>query len=356
MATISYLLITRDDALITAWRTAFAAQGLILLTTPTRRDLHSEVVAALGDATNPILLIDLAYLAQQKTTLIDWIQNLNQTYRHGVAVAISAYSAHISTGQNNWAKKSGALGLLPRAHAMEMPQIMMQFLRMAHEGETHVSAMDAERYLREVGFEPGSIADELGISHEVMALLKQHSLTPAALVSDMEMAIELAHEDRSYLLKKYRLCIVAKDMVSWIARRLDVPRAMATNVGKLLQRLGYIYHVVYEQDFNDATLYFRIARNEQNIDAMFIQVVLQKLLQNRHGLVADRSYGGKKYADCFIGSAFVDWLVHKHRFSADKAIDIGRHLYDLGAFHHVLNEHPFIDGYYYYSLAKKPEV
>jgi Domain found in Dishevelled, Egl-10, and Pleckstrin (DEP) len=356
MAKISYVLITRDDALITAWRVAFASHGLILLTTPARRDLHSEVVAALGDATNPVLLIDLAYLAQQKTTLIDWIQRFNQTYRHGVVVAISAHSAHISTGQNNWAKKSGALGLLPRAHAMEMPQAMAQFLRLSQEAGAPVKNIDTENYLREAGFDADSIVDELRISEEVMALLKQHSLTPAALVSDMEMAPELAHEDRSYHLKKYRLCIVAKDMVTWLAQRLDVPRARATNVGKVLQRLGYIYHVVYEQDFNDTALFFRVARNEQNIDDMFIQVVLQKLLQNRHGLVADRTYGGKKYEDCFVGSAFVDWLVDKHRFSADKAIDIGRQLFDLGAFHHVLNEHPFIDGNYYYSLAKKPEA
>jgi Domain found in Dishevelled, Egl-10, and Pleckstrin (DEP) len=356
MAKISYVLITRDDALITAWRAAFATQGLILLTTPARRDLHSEVVAALGDATNPVLLIDLAYLAQQKITLIDWIKNFNQTYRHGVVAAISAHSAHISTGQNNWAKKSGALGLLSRAHVMEMPQTMMQFLRLSQEGNAHIKLIGQRAYLGEVGFDPDSINDELTISQDVMALLKQHSLTPAELVSDMEMAPMLAHEDRSYMLKKYRLCVVAKDIVSWLARRLDTSRPMATNVGKVLQRLGYIYHVVYEQDFNDATLYFRIARNEQNIDDMFIQVVLQKLLQNRHGLVADRSYGGKKYADCFVGSAFVDWLVDKHRFSADKAIDIGRQLFDLGAFHHVLNEHPFIDGNYYYSLAKKPEA
>lgn len=45
MAKISYVLITRDGALITAWRAAFQAQGLILLTTPARRKLHSEVVA-----------------------------------------------------------------------------------------------------------------------------------------------------------------------------------------------------------------------------------------------------------------------------------------------------------------------
>jgi hypothetical protein len=356
MAKISYVLIARDEALITAWRAAFEAQGLILLTTPSRRDLHSEVVAALGDATNPVLLIDLAYLAQQKTTLIDWIQSFNQTYRNGVVVAISAHSAHISTGQNNWAKKSGALGLLPRAHVMEMPQAMAQFLHISQEGHTPVQNIDVENYLRAVGFDAASIADELRISQEVMSLLKQHSLTPAALVSDMEMAPELAHEDRSYHLKKYRLCIVAKDMVTWLAQRLDVSRAMATNVGKVLQRLGYIYHVVYEQDFNDDKLFFRVARNEQNLDDLFIQVVLQKLLQNRHGLVADRTYGGKKYEDCFVGSAFVDWLVAKHRFSADKAIDIGRQLFDLGAFHHVLNEHPFIDGNYYYSLAKKPEA
>lgn len=356
MAKISYVLATQDESLTTAWGAIFDAHGMILLTTPKRNDLHAEVVAALGDASNPIILIDLAYLAFHKITLIDWIARFNATYRNGLVIAISAYSAYVTDGQNKWAKKSGALGLLPRTHAMEMAHTMAQFLHLALPDIPAAKNIDQTDYLRQVDFPADNIAAELENSHQVEVLLKRHNLTPANLSAEMEADSALPHKDRTYHLKKYRECLIASEMVTWLADRLETSRAMAANVGKILQRRGYCYHVVYEQDFNDQKLFFRLARNEKKIDELFIQVVLQKLLQNHHGLVANRTYNTKKYDDCFVGSAFVDWLVDKHRFSADKAIDIGRQLFDLGAFHHVLNEHPFIDGNYYYSLAKKPEV
>lgn len=356
MANISYLLATQDEALTIAWRAAFEAHDLILLTTPKRHDLHAEIVAALGDTHNPVVLIDLAYLAVHKTTLIEWIARFNAIYRNGRVVAISAHSAHVTDGQKKWAEKSGALGLLPRVHAMEMPQAMAIFLRTVHPGDARVANLDQADYLREVGFPVESISAELEHSRQVELLLKQHNLTPANLAAEMAMSSALPHQDRMYHLKKYRECLVASDMVTWLAERLITTREMASSVGKVQQRMGYSYHVVYEKDFSDLKLFFRLARNEKNIDELFIQVVLQKLLQNRHGLVADRTYNAKKYEHCFIGSEFVNWLVDKHRFSTDKAIDIGRQLFDLGAFHHVLNEHPFIDGYYYYCLAKKPEL
>jgi Domain found in Dishevelled, Egl-10, and Pleckstrin (DEP) len=356
MTKISYVLATHDEALMLAWGTAFATHGLILLNTPKRDDLHAEIVGALGDARNPVVLVDLAYLSERKITLFDWIARFNETYRGGLVFAISAYSAHVSQGQNKWAEKSGAVGLLPRVHAMEMPQAILQFEQSANPGSPLIPNIDLAKYLREVGFPAASIAAELENSRQVEALLERYQMTAASLVAEMEMSPALPHKTRLYRLKKYRECVVTSDMVTWLADRLETSRALAVNVGKVLQRMGYIYHVVYEQDFSDQKLFFRISRNEKNIDELFIQVVLQKLLQNKHGLVADRTYNTTTYQHCFIGSEFVDWLVDKHRFSVDKAIDIGRQLFDVGAFHHVLNEHPFIDGYYYYSLAKKPEA
>ncbi|MGB8856693.1 MAG: hypothetical protein WCC58_08500 [Burkholderiales bacterium] len=356
MAKISYVLATQDEALTIAWRAAFAAHGLILLNTPRRDDLHAEVVAALGDARHPVVLIDLAHLAAHKITLIEWMARFNDTYRDGLVVAIAAYSAHVTDGQNKWTEKCGALGLLPRAHVMEMPQTVAQFLRLADPAGAAIRAMDQAHYLREAGFPSESIADELENSRQVDMLLKLHNSTPAGIAAEMEADPALKHKDRMYHLKQYRECLVATDMVTWLADRLETTRILAGNVGKVLQRMGYCYHVVYEQDFSDRKLFFRLARNEKNIDELFIQVVLQKLLQNRHGLVADRTYNTKKYEHCFVGAEFVDWLVAKHQFTTAKAIDIGRQLFDLGAFHHVLNEHPFIDGYYYYCLAKKAQA
>lgn len=81
------------------------------------------------------------------------------------------------------------------------------------------------------------------------------------------------------------------------------------------------------------------------------QAIVGRLL-GRGGIArANRRYVGKTYADCFIGSEAVDWLVRATGASRAAAVEVGQFLLDHGAFHHVVKEHPFRDEYLFYRFA-----
>jgi Domain found in Dishevelled, Egl-10, and Pleckstrin (DEP) len=354
MAINRFLLASRDAALLQVWSIAFESQQLPLLTTPELDSLEREIVAGLGDAKEVAVLIDLAYLGSRGIMLHDWVASMRKLYRDCDVIAIAAHGAHVTQGQIQWAQKCGATVLFPRAHVVEMPGVMQQLCEVFDKPFPAAGAASGATLLGKTGFSTEEAQRELEFNRLVDNVLAQNSTNLQKLVQELDGSDGLTHSDRRYRLKNYHSCLVASDMVAWLAKRLSIARPDAVKVGLVMQRQGLIYHVVYKQDFADQKLYFRLAHNTPKIDAIFIQVVLQKLLQNKHGLVTNRTYNGKTYQHCFIGEEFTHWLVKQHRFSVENAIDIGRQLFELGAFHHVLNEHPFIDGYYYYALTGNP--
>lgn len=74
-------------------------------------------------------------------------------------------------------------------------------------------------------------------------------------------------------------------------------------------------------------------------------------MQGEHGVeVRDRRYLLHLYHDCFVGSEAVEWLVQALRCSRDEALEVGQKLMETGLIHHVLDEHPFRDGYFFYTF------
>jgi NADH dehydrogenase FAD-containing subunit len=64
-------------------------------------------------------------------------------------------------------------------------------------------------------------------------------------------------KDRRYLLKPFPKCFVASECVTWLCDHLKIEKNAAVKVGLLLQRLGFIDHVVSEHKFKDDNLFFR---------------------------------------------------------------------------------------------------
>jgi EAL domain-containing protein (putative c-di-GMP-specific phosphodiesterase class I) len=71
--------------------------------------------------------------------------------------------------------------------------------------------------------------------------------------------------------------------------------------------------------------------------------------------IRDRLFHLRQYPQCFVGREAVDWLVHHTGVSRGEAIRLGRRLVALGCIKHVLNEHDFQDGEYFYSVVSDPE-
>jgi EAL domain-containing protein (putative c-di-GMP-specific phosphodiesterase class I) len=67
--------------------------------------------------------------------------------------------------------------------------------------------------------------------------------------------------------------------------------------------------------------------------------------------IRDRLFHLRPYRQCFIGREAVDWLVRHAHVSRAEAVRMGRRLVALGCLKHVLDEHDFRDGEYFYAAV-----
>jgi EAL domain-containing protein (putative c-di-GMP-specific phosphodiesterase class I) len=66
--------------------------------------------------------------------------------------------------------------------------------------------------------------------------------------------------------------------------------------------------------------------------------------------IRDRLFHLRLYRQCFVGREAVDWLVRHAEVSRAEALRLGRRLVALGCLKHVLDEHDFLDGEYFYAV------
>ncbi|MEW6267853.1 MAG: mechanosensitive ion channel domain-containing protein, partial [Thermodesulfobacteriota bacterium] len=71
--------------------------------------------------------------------------------------------------------------------------------------------------------------------------------------------------------------------------------------------------------------------------------------------IHDRRHLLAVYPRCFVGREAVDWLVRELRVPRDEAVALGRLLVERGVIHHVLDEHGFRDGNFFYRFRADEE-
>jgi potassium efflux system protein len=81
---------------------------------------------------------------------------------------------------------------------------------------------------------------------------------------------------------------------------------------------------------------------------------LQELVSQMRGTagldIRDRRFGLQVYANCFVGSEAVQWLIQQQLASREEAIKLGQVLVERGIIHHVTDEHTFKDEYLFYRF------
>ena len=70
----------------------------------------------------------------------------------------------------------------------------------------------------------------------------------------------------------------------------------------------------------------------------------------------DRTYLLKTYKKCFIGSEAVSYLSEHLNLNRSIASKLGELIRQLGVFHHVVDDHIFIDGYFFYYLKVQNDL
>ena len=82
-----------------------------------------------------------------------------------------------------------------------------------------------------------------------------------------------------------------------------------------------------------------------------LAAIWQAMLSAGGVYIRDRLFQLRLYRQCFVGREAVDWLVRHAAVSRAQALRLGRRLVALGCLKHVLDEHDFQDGEYFYAVV-----
>jgi small-conductance mechanosensitive channel len=80
--------------------------------------------------------------------------------------------------------------------------------------------------------------------------------------------------------------------------------------------------------------------------------VIERLRSEGGIAIRDRRHLLATHPRCFVGREAVDWLVRHEHVSRGEAVALGQRLVELGVVHHVLDEHPFRDGHFFYRFRE----
>ena len=157
--------------------------------------------------------------------------------------------------------------------------------------------------------------------------------------------------DRSHKLTRYPACFIGSQGVDWLCARYRVTRPQAVSLGQALQALGMLCHVVHEQAFADAHLFFRTTWLPQ-AGQLQPGAVLQQLRGPSGVVVRDRSYRARSYPACFVGSEAVDRIQAWAGLPRHACEGVLNRLHGYGLIDHVTHDHPVRDGHFYYRFAE----
>jgi len=95
---------------------------------------------------------------------------------------------------------------------------------------------------------------------------------------------------------------------------------------------------------------------QSDITARLSQVDPERLVSEMRGVagieVGDRMHALMRYPQCFVGTDAVEWLAAHLQVSRRSAVRMGQRLVALGHVRHVVDEHDFQDGHYFYCFTE----
>ena len=84
-----------------------------------------------------------------------------------------------------------------------------------------------------------------------------------------------------------------------------------------------------------------------------LRAAAQELAASGEVAIRQRRHLLRVHRDSFVGREAVDWLARRYGLTRDEALELGERWVELGLVRHVLDEHGFRDGNFYYRLASE---
>jgi hypothetical protein len=250
---------------------------------------------------------------------------------------------HVSEEDRRWVRELGFADLLPEPEASDPEGVLRQAVDWAAAtlGVPALAGEELARFAR---------ASATGVTELTPRALIRRRTGLAAEAFAERLAAVLDIQDRRWLLHSYPRCFVGSEAVQRIAATWACTPAEAVELGRALARLGLLVHVVAEHDFGEENLYFRLSIDDGALGPSL--GALWETLSLAGGVQAKtRSYLGKSYPDCWVGSDAVERLCKRHSLTRLQAWLALHRMMQFGLFEHVTRARPFIDGDFYYRFA-----
>ncbi len=335
------------------WRAALSSQGVgVHGVEPGTRDpllaLRSDLKARPANAA----IIDIPFFAASACEAPREVAEIRRAFA-GLRIFLRLpRRVHVSEVEQRWASEWGVDALLPAtslgAWRRSVNDPLAAVLRSI--GPNEPDADNLQRSLK--ALLDAEAPQDPGVARHFADLrrLEKIGVDPLRILDELRSGNGVRVEDRSWRGKSFRECFVASEAVERVVHRLGVSAETAVFAGRALQGMGLIHHVAREQTFADENLFFRFGAGDGLLERIPLSSLVEEMRAPAGVGIADRRYLGKVYPRCFVGNEAVDWLRAHCGVAVGEAENLGQRMLELGLLHHVTDDHPFVDGPFFYRF------
>lgn len=322
-----------------ALRAGLMALGIPPADLPQDRQTRQQWLQSLAQRESQVAFIDISTSADRaRPHLLELDALVPQGACRQRIFLTRLATGHVSPADRRWVQSLGFADLYPEFCTADSTDCLAQALQALG---TPIVPAELARYLSALGKDPKASGPR--------ARLRQWTgLSAEALAQQLQGQLDI--RDRTYRLKTYPQCFVASDAVRGIAKAFGCSHAQAVAIGQDLGALGLLEHVTHDHAFDDADLYFRMCVSN-TVDELPLGKIHAELRSPRGVAVADRSYLGRSYPECWIGSEAVDWVSARYRLGRHDAWIVLQRLSQFGLLEHVVQEHDIMDRAYFYRFT-----
>lgn len=337
------LLLTGDADERRTLRAALMGMNVIPEDVPMGEGAVNSLARSLSQRERTVAIINLEHLQSAPQNIVALERVFHDPELRKRVLLTRHGKGHVWESDRKWALRLGFCGLLaevsPSSLAAEASvdlQEIASLLQIAPLSSDKLAA-----YFSAMGISCNH-ASPRGLIRQITGLTAEN--LAAALASNAKAL------QRTYKLKTYPACFIGSEAVSWLASQYSISREIAVDLGKALQKLDLIHHVVHEQAFDDAQFFYRTTVSSSS-DRLNPGNVFKLLRSGTVVDIRDRMYRGKTYLDCFVGSEAIDWLCTYYLLKRHDAEIFLNRLQGFGLIHHVTDDHRVRDDYFFYHLT-----
>lgn len=342
---ISVLLDLPLGASRSALRAGLMASNLPPADMPIDPRQRNALLRGLADQDDTIVIIDISHPGDRRHLgLLDLDALIPTGVCRRRVLLTRLGGGHVSAADRRWVQSLGFVDLYPEFSSVDYAGDLSRALEYLYTlfSLPAIAPTELARYLK-------VLAEDPKVTTPRERLRRQSGLSAEALAQKLAGLLDI--RDRTYLLKTYPQCFVGTEAAAVMAKAFSCSIEQAVSIGQDLGALGLLVHVTRDHDFRNENLYFRLAVSEA-ADRLDLGRVYAELSGKQGVPVADRSYLGKVYPQCWIGSEGVDWLCTRYKFSRHDAWIVLQRFAQFGLLEHVLQEHDIKDGEYFYRFTQ----